>query len=293
MYRALLFYPLFALFLPALTLADDVRVAVTIKPLHSLVAGVMHGVAEPALIMAGNVSPHHYSLRPSERRTLANADLIFWIGPELETFMPRILRSIDPSTNTVALIDSPDLIKLTARSRSHHTHTHARTDPHIWLSARNAHVMVDEITNRLIALDAGNADQYEANRQRLHKRISDTDAQIQLKLAGRTSAYLSYHDAYQYFEQAYGLNQMGFVNSGDEINPSARYVQQLRSIIGDQQIRCLVYEAPNQPALVDTLTKDFDVSVMELDAIGMRLGAGEDTWFEIMHNLAETYASCL
>lgn len=293
MYRTLRFYLLLAAFMPALTSADDIRVAVTVKPLHSLVAGVMRGVADPALVMAGNASPHHYSLRPSERRALANAELIFWIGPELETFMPRILHSIDPSTETVALIDAPDLVQLTARSRGHHSHAHARTDPHIWLSAHNARALVDEIANSLIALDADKADHYEANRQRLRKRISQTDAAIRHKLAGKTSPYLSYHDAYQYFEQAYGLNHAGFVNSGDEVNPSARYVQQLRRTIRDQQIHCLVYEAPNRPALVDTLIKDFDMNIMELDAIGLRLSAGEDTWFEILHNLAETYAACL
>lgn len=293
MHRALLLFLLLAPFLPALTHANTVRVAVTIKPLHSLVAGVMHGIAEPALIMAGGASPHHYSLRPSERRTLANADLIFWIGPELETFMPRILESFALSTTAAALIDAPGLQHLTTRSRGHHKHTHAHIDPHIWLSAHNAHALVDEITTRLIVLDASNAEHYEANRQRLHKRISETDAAIQHKLAGIKSPYLSYHDAYQYFEQAYGLNHAGFVNSGDEVNPSARHIQQLRRIIRDQQVHCLVYEAPNRPALVDTLTKDFDVKVMELDAIGLRLNAGEDTWFEIMHNLAETYAACL
>jgi zinc transport system substrate-binding protein len=243
--------------------------------------------------MAGNASPHHYSLRPSERRVLANSDLIFWVGPELESFMPRILNSLDRSVSSVALIESPGLQQLPARTSHHHSKAHSRIDPHIWLSSGNAHVMIDEIANRLIALDVAHADAYEANRKRLHQRISETDEQIRRKLAGKTAAYLSYHDAYQYFELAYGLNNAGFVSRGDEISPSAKYVHELREIIRDQQLHCLFYEAPNRPDLVDTLTTGFDVAAFELDAIGIRLAAGEEAWFELMHKLAETYESCL
>ena len=293
MHHSLILCLLLTLVFPALSHADELQIAVTIKPLHSLVAGIMKGVAEPALIMSGSTSPHHYSLRPSERRALADADLIFWVGPELETFMPRILRSLDPSTATVALIDTPGMVHLPARTRHHHAHNASRNDPHIWLSAANAHTIVDAVANRMITLDATHADRYRANRQRLHQRISKTDAEIRRRLAGKNAPYLNYHDAYQYFEQAYGLNSAGFVSSGDEISPSARYVRELRDIIRDQQLHCLFFEAPNRPALVDTLTADFAVKAYELDAIGIRLEAGEDTWFRIMHNLAETYEACL
>jgi zinc transport system substrate-binding protein len=292
MSRYLILYLLLTLTVSLPTHAD-VKVAVTVKPVHSLVSGIMNGIGEPALIMAGNASPHHYSLRPSERRILTNSDLIFWVGPELESFMPRILRVLDRSVSSVALIESPGLQQLPARTSHHHSKAHSRIDPHIWLSSGNAHVMIDEIANRLIALDPSHTDAYEANRKRLHQRISETDEQIRHKLAGKTAAYLSYHDAYQYFELAYGLNNAGFVSSGDEISPSAKYVHELREIVRDQQLHCLCYEAPNRPDLVDTLTAGFDVAVFELDAIGIHLEAGEDAWFELMHKLAETYESCL
>ncbi len=84
--------------LQAQATTKEFSVAVTIKPVHSLVAGVMKGVGEPLLVMSTSASPHHYSLRPSERRALANASLIFWVGPELESFMPRILHSLDQSS---------------------------------------------------------------------------------------------------------------------------------------------------------------------------------------------------
>jgi zinc transport system substrate-binding protein len=279
--------------LRAQTSAKEFSVAVTVKPVHSLVAGIMKGAGEPSLIMSTGASPHHYSLRPSERRALARASLIFWVGPELETFMPRMLDSIDPTSTNVALIEAKGLLRLPARTVHQHPKAQSRTDPHIWLSADNAHIMVDTIADELIHLDAVHADTYEANRRRLHQHISETDGQIQRKLSGKTSDFLSYHDAYQYFEKAYGLNNAGFVSSGEEISPSAKYVHELRDTIQQKQLHCLFYEAPNRPALVDTLTHGLAVEALELDAMGIRYEPGENAWFEIMNKLAETYNSCL
>ena len=270
----------------------EFSVAVTIKPVHSLVAGVMKGVGEPQLVMSTSASPHHYSLRPSERRALANAALIFWVGPELESFMPRILHSLDQSSTVIALIEAEGLLRLPARMVHHHAETESRIDPHIWLSPQNAHIMVDVIANELGRADAAHAHIYDANRKRLHRRISETDDQIDRKLATSTSAFLSYHDAYQYFENAYDLNNAGFVSSGDEISPSAKYVHELRDKIRKQQIHCLFYQAPNRPALVDTLTHGLAVEVFELDAMGTRLEPGENSWFYIINSLADAYKAC-
>ena len=279
--------------LRAQTSAKEFSVAVTVKPVHSLVAGIMKGAGEPSLIMSTGASPHHYSLRPSERRALARASLIFWVGPELETFMPRMLDSIDPTSTNVALIEAKGLLRLPARTVHHHAAAHSQIDPHIWLSPQNAHAMVDAIADELSRLDATHAHIYADNSKRLHQRIRESDGQIRRQLAGKTSAFLSYHDAYQYFEQAYGLNNAGFVSSGDEISPSAKYVHELRDKIRKQQLHCLFYEAPSRPALVDTLTRGLEVEALELDAMGTRFKPGEDTWFKIIHNLAGAYNSCL
>ena len=272
---------------------DDFSVAVTIKPLHALVAGVMKGAGEPVLIMNTGASPHHYSLRPSERRALSDASLIVWVGPELEGFMPRILESLTRPGNAIALIDADGMLRLPARSSHGHEHAHGRVDPHIWLSAGNARAMVDIIADELVRRDGGNAAVYESNRKRMHQRVTDTDQQIRRMLSGKTAAFLSYHDAYQYFEHEYGLNNAGFVSDSDELKPGARHVHELRETIDTRQIHCLFYEAPNRPALVDTLIQDYPVNVQELDAMGINTGAGEDAWFDIMTALARAAGACL
>ena len=278
---------------PALALAEPVKVAVTIKPVHSLVAAVMKGVAEPELIMKTGASPHHYTLRPSERRALAEASLVFWVGPALESFMTRLLSSLGSNVTKVPLIEADGLLRLPARTAHDHGDAHAHTDPHIWLSASNAHAMADAIADALIQRHATHAQIFESNRQALHDRIRVTDQQISRRLAGKTGAFLSYHDAYQYFEHAYGLNNAGFVSSSEELSPGARKLRALRDRIRQENIRCLFYEAPERPAVVDTLISGLAIDAHEIDAIGTGFEAGENAWFEIMYGIMAAGEACL
>ena len=72
------------------------NVLVSIKPLHSIVAAVMEGAGAPELLLTGAASPHSYALKPSDARKIARADVIFWTGPVLETFLETPLANLAP-----------------------------------------------------------------------------------------------------------------------------------------------------------------------------------------------------
>ena len=112
-------------------------VVVSIKPIHSLVAGVMQGVGVPTLIVEGAASPHTYSMKPSNARAVQNADVVFWIGPSMEAFLDKPLDALAGKAVVVALQDAPGLEKLKFREggafESHddgdeHEHGHADHD---------------------------------------------------------------------------------------------------------------------------------------------------------------------
>lgn len=91
------------------------KVLASIKPVHSLVSAVMQGVAEPEILVDGAGSPHNYSLKPSQARRLEKADLIFWIGHDLEAFLDKPLATLGKNALVVELSDSPGLLKLSQR----------------------------------------------------------------------------------------------------------------------------------------------------------------------------------
>ncbi|KJS23705.1 MAG: ABC transporter substrate-binding protein, partial [Pseudomonas sp. BRH_c35] len=102
----------------------EVRVLTSIKPLQLIAAAVQDGVGEPDVLLPASASAHHYSLRPSDVRRIRDAQLFYWIGPDLESFLPRALSAREGTT--VAVQDVP---KLTLR-RFGDAHAHDDHDDH-------------------------------------------------------------------------------------------------------------------------------------------------------------------
>ncbi len=293
------------------------RIVASIKPVHSLVAAIAQGVGEAELLMSANQSPHHYSLRPSERRMLANADVIFWIGPNLESFMPRILESLDDNSKALALIQTPGLKLLPIRSTDHdhnepghagdidkdHTdetsghdeqapdRSYANIDPHIWLNTTNVEILIDAITQRLIAIDPEHQPQYLANSRQLRVEVAQLKSQLQQSLSSVDATFITYHDGYQYFENEFGLNNAGFVTSS-ELQPGARHVSQLKQMIREQGIDCIFYDAPAKPPLLKALLSEAEAGAFMLDPVGIFVEPGREAWFKIMRTMADEFINC-
>ncbi|MEL7429666.1 MAG: zinc ABC transporter substrate-binding protein ZnuA [Pseudomonadota bacterium] len=112
-------------------------VVVSIKPVHSLVASVMQGVGEPVLLLDGATSPHDYALKPSQASELQSADLIFWIGEDLETFLEKPLETIGSNAKAVSMMDAEGLFTLPFREGgAFEAHDHAHDDHD---HSKNAH----------------------------------------------------------------------------------------------------------------------------------------------------------
>ena len=109
---------------------DKPSVVVTIKPLHSLVAGVMAGVAEPYLLLKGSATPHHFQLKPSQALKLNKADLIIWVGPSLESPLVKTVKSIGSDKSSFEILKLADLTILEFRSPHHHDHEDEHNDEH-------------------------------------------------------------------------------------------------------------------------------------------------------------------
>ena len=99
----------------AVSAIADVNVVASIKPVHSLVAAVMKGVGEPGLIVEGAGSPHNYALKPSQAQMLESANVVFWVGHELEAFLEKPLETIGANAKIVELIDAHELVKIEFR----------------------------------------------------------------------------------------------------------------------------------------------------------------------------------
>jgi zinc transport system substrate-binding protein len=299
------------------------RVVASVKPVHALVAAVMGEVASPTLLVDGAQSPHTYDLKPSEALALERADLVFWVGPSLESFLTRPLRSLSSADHVVHLQNAKGVHLLKTRKggawagHAHHDHgaeheheahghegehgnhastglPEARIDPHIWLNPDNARAIVQVAAARLAKIDPANAATYRANAGAAADEIAvlaqDIDAQVS---AVRTRPYVVFHDAYQYFERAFGLNAVGAITLSPDRQPSARRLQEIRAQIRDLDARCVFREPQFAPELVDTVVEGAPARVGVLDPLGADLPKGPDAYSKLLQNLADSLTACL
>ena len=308
------------LFLPLVALATQPQIVTSIKPVHSLVAGVMQGVGEPLLLVSGGASPHDYSLKPSEARAIDQAQVVFWIGPDLESFLIRPLDNVKNKVRVVALLDAPGMTVLPLREggawephghehghdeHSHetpedgddheHEHVHqADHDPHVWLDPVNAIAMVRRIMTVLGEVDVAHRADYQRNGAALIERLDRFNQRLVTELAPvRQQPYLVFHDAYQYFERRYDLDAIGSVTMSAERRPGAKRVADIQARIRDLQVRCVFSEPQFQPALVETIIAGSAARRGVLDPLGAELPPGPDAYFQLLQRLATSLRACL
>ncbi len=291
---------LLLLLLPTAVEAASPRVVASIPPVHSLVAGVMEGIATPILLIRGNATVHAYRLRPSQVRALNRAQVVFRIGRNLESFLDRPLAAVEGKVHVVNLMEWPGIQLLPARSgglwqQSDHRHqNHGYRDPHIWLDPRNVEVMVNAIATTLTEIDPEHAVRYQTNATRLRSALHHLDQKLAATLAPiRRTPYLVFHDAYQYFENRYGLHAVGAVSATPERAPGARRLREVKRLIRQQKIRCLFREPQFTPGWLGVLRENTSLRIGILDPLGAELEPGPNLYFTLMRRLAASLTDCL
>jgi zinc transport system substrate-binding protein len=289
------------------------KVVASIKPVHSLVAGVMQGVGEPFLLVKGARSPHDYAMKPSEARALDEADLVFWIGPGLETFLERPINALaaDAIAVSLSLVPGVELLKnreggaweahaheVAASNDDHGEHTdhdeHGEHNMHVWLDPVNAAAMVDAIAGALAGQDAANAGRYGANAAALKARLAALDGELKASLApiaGRP--YIVLHDAYPNFEKRYRLAAVGSITVSPTRPPSAQRVSEIRRKIKELDAACVFTEPQSGAGIVDTVIEGTSARKGELDPLGAALADGPELYFALLRGNAAALRQCL
>jgi zinc transport system substrate-binding protein len=291
---------------PATAGDSSPRVVATIQPIHSLVAQVMDGVGVPSLLVRPGASPHAYSLRPSGARAVQEADLVVWVGPDLETFLVRPLDALSRRAKRLTLSTAPGVMRLPARAgglwtgEDHgeyggHAHDGAgRWNLHIWLDPANARAILHAVAKALARIDPRHAARYLANASHAAAGLNTLDAKLAERLKPyRRVPYIVFHDAYAYFEHAYGLNAVGAITVDPARQPGAARLTRIRRRIMDAGARCVFTEPEFRPGLVRTLVEGTRARVGILDPIGADVPPGPKAYERILTGLADNLIACL
>jgi len=274
------------------------KVVATIKPIHSLTAAVMRGVAEPKLLLDGAASPHAYALKPSDARAVEEADLVIRVSPHLEVFLDRALASLPANARVIDLDHAPGLDLLAVRPTPGAPFAPAKmpddVDVHFWLDPVNAITLAREIARQLSAIDGENAARYAANAAELEAKLTALDGELKEQFGGLSDRpFVVFHDVTQYLERRYKLKSLGAVVLSPERSPGAGSLASLRDQIRSGGAVCIFYEPQFSPRLIDMLIEGRGVKRGSFDEIGARVPAGPDQYFGMMRLNAGNVAACL
>ncbi|WP_097306324.1 zinc ABC transporter substrate-binding protein ZnuA [Pseudomonas chlororaphis] len=280
----------------------EVRVLTSIKPLQLIAAAVQDGIAVPEVLLPPGASPHNYALRPSDVRKVQSVELLYWIGPDMESFLPRVLKG-----RTLPSLAVQDLPGLKLRHFAEDNHSHAEEadehdhdhrpgslDAHLWLSPVNARVIADRMAADLSAADPANAARYQSNAKAFDARLDALDARLKARLAPISGKpYFVFHEAFDYFEDAYGLKHAGVFSVAAEVQPGAQHVATMRKRLQEVGKTCVFSEPPLRPRLAETLVAGLPVKLAELDALGGYTPATAQGYEQVLEKLGNDLAGCL
>ncbi|MGY9045665.1 hypothetical protein P775_00175 [Puniceibacterium antarcticum] len=176
----------------------------------------------------------------------------------------------------------------------HHDHSHAAHDPHTWMDPDNATLWLDAIATELSALDAENAGTYRANADEAKAAIAEAVAQSKARLSEvHDMAYLSLHDAYQYYEQAFDLHPMGAISLSDASAPGPARLAELRDLLAQGDVTCVLAEPGGPEGYLNALGDGDTLKVTEVDPLGSALPEGAGFYPALISDTADKIANCL
>lgn len=301
------------------TMAATPKVATDIAPVHSLVARVMQGVGEPALIVPPGASPHGHAMRPSEAAALEGADLVIWMGEGLTPWLAGAIGSLAGDAHVIELLGEGNSRVLPFREGAafaapepdapahetqdpeghdghddhDHDHAHGGADPHAWLDPMNARIWLAIIARALAEHDPDHAALYGANATAAQAELDALTAEIAARVAPvRGKPFLVFHDAYQYFEAAFELSATGAIALSDAVPPGPARIAGLRDLAQKQNIACVFSEPQFDPKLVRSVFGDMAGHGV-LDPLGADLPPGPDLYRALVGNMADALTGCL
>ena len=306
-------------------------VVASIKPVELLVKAVAGDQVTVSTLVPDGASPHTYQLRPSERARLEQAAQVFWIGPDMETFLIRLLGGQDLAKRTVRLApdDSAETPSGDAPSGGHghdhdnghddrhhddqkhddghaaghghqpqpedsHGHDHDGKDPHLWVDPELGLAMAQTIADALGGLEGVDQAQIQRNLATFRQALRAAETDIRQQLAQAHSVDLfTYHDAFGRFVEHFGLKLAGVLTPSPERTPGARHLAEVRTRLGAASNPCLLTEPQFNRQWWLTVTEGMHIPTGTWDPLASGIASDADGYIRFQYSMAEAVLGCL
>ena len=187
---------------------SKLQVISSFNPLHEFSQIVGQEKVDAVLLVPVGVEPHDWEPTVKDVQRMQKSDLIIINGIGFENWVDNLIENNYQGT----IVDTSNGIKKNLSEEQHDEeqhdeHRHLEGDPHIWLNPVYAKIQVQNIANAFSNYDPKNSKFYHTNAKEYNKKLNLLDSKIQNELSNCSNDFITFHDAFSYFADEYGLNQ--------------------------------------------------------------------------------------
>ena len=279
--------------------AGKIKVVATFSILGDLVRNVGGGRVEVTTLVGPNGDAHVYSPTPADGRRLTEARIVFTNGLKFEGWIDRLVKSSGTKAAKVEAAKGVKPLKGEDDGHSHgHDHGHGGSDPHAWQSIGNARIYVANIRDAMIAADAAGKEAYEANAAAYLKQLDELEAEVKTLVASIPAdrrRIITSHDAFRYFEEAYGIDFVSPQGVSTESEASAKDVARIIQQIKREKIAAVFVENVSDARLMERIAKETGAKIgsqVYSDALSEPAGPA-GTYIDMMRHNIRAFSAAL
>ncbi|MPR06843.1 metal ABC transporter substrate-binding protein [Microvirga tunisiensis] len=283
----------------AAQIADKLKVVATFSILGDMVRNVGGERVEVATLVGPNGDAHVYSPTPADGRRLTEAKIVFTNGLKFEGWIDRLVKSSGTGAEKVEAAKGVKPLKGEEEGhRQGHDHGHGGSDPHAWQSIGNAKIYVANIRDALIAADEAGKATYQANAASYLKRLDEVEAEVKglvAKIPLERRRIITSHDAFGYFEEAYGIDVVAPQGVSTESEASAKDVARIIQQIKRERIAAVFVENVSDARLMERIAKETGATIgsrVYSDALSEPNGPA-GTYIDMMRHNIRAFSAAL
>jgi len=285
-------HKLFLIFILSGTyLFANINVIVSILPQQTFLKAIGGEKVNATLMVQPGNSPHTYEPKPSQMKSVSNADLYLAIDVEFEDVWLPKFQNLNPKMQIIDIAESvPKISMHTSEVKSNekeshdaHAHHHEGDDPHIWTAPHNVKIIAQNIYEALIKVDTKNKTYYLANLKIFLQDIEKTHLEIEkvLSTLKESRTFMVFHPSWGYFAKAYDLKQVAVEVEGKSPTPKAliRIMKEAR----EEKIHAIFTQPEFSDASAKIIAKELNIPVLKVSSLA-------PNWSENLLSIAKAIA---
>jgi manganese/iron transport system substrate-binding protein len=279
--------------------ADDRPLVVTSVPvIYSLTANLTGDDFRLENLLPPGASPHYVSLTPAQAMLVSDADLVVVNGAGLEGWLDDLVVTagaedlpVAVASRGVTFLRPDEPLPVPDGEEDDHDEPED-VDPHVWLDAQNAQVMVRNIADALIELNPDAAMRIEERARTYQDRLQEIDDEVRGRLAETEHKdFVSFHSAFQYYARAYGLRQVAVIQPFPGREPSPRYLAGIVDLVRELDVQAVFSEPQFSPRPAESLARETGARLYEVDPEGSVIAA--EMYEDLMRDNTDTFVEAL